>query len=105
MKVTFQLILALKGKFQRFKEKSEHISVEKRSCLRTLSQVYKFRLYRYCKSSFLLITKQKKKKIFWGDWKFLDQYIYKTLSYFLKKSFQGKDNGLNSDGRILKEYC
>ena len=52
-----------------------------------------------------MITKQKKKKIFWGDWKFLDQYIYKTLSYFLKKSFQGKDNGLNSDGRILKEYC
>ena len=32
MKVTFQLILGLKRKFQRFKEKSEHILVEKRSC-------------------------------------------------------------------------
>ena len=43
-----------------------HFSREKK-LLRTLSQVYKFGLYRYCKSSFLMITKQKKKKIFWGD--------------------------------------
>ena len=37
---------------------------------------------------------------------FLEHCILKTLSIFLKKkSFQGKDNGLNSHRRILKEYC
>ena len=56
------------------KTKVSEIQREKK-LLRTLSQVYKFGLYRYCKSSFLIITKQKKKRIYLEDWKFLEHYI------------------------------
>ena len=84
MKVTFQLILGLKRKFKRFKEKSEHISVEKRSCYAP-SQVYKFGLYRYCKSPFLMITKRKKKTIYLRGLKiFRTLYLQNAVLFFLK---------------------
>ena len=42
-----------------------HFSREKK-LLRTLSQVYKFGLYRYCKSSFLMIQNKRRKRYFGG---------------------------------------
>ena len=59
-----------------------HFSREKK-LLRTLSQVYKFGLYRYCKSPFLMITKRKKKTIYLGGLKiFRTLYLQNAVLFF-----------------------